>query len=97
MTDVDMIFDAFAAADAVVQRADAIAMMRQRIVDAKKDVCGSCVSWMRPACKPERQHGHFKSVSAVACKAFKRKQWDENFIRELEGKLQDLLKTKDQP
>jgi len=66
----DRIFDAFDELSRLVHLKE---KRRRKLIEVREieaSVCGHCNFWMARECKPEKEHGDFKSMNSIACADF---------------------------
>jgi len=90
MREVDAIFDAVGNACDLVYKQDEINKAKKRLAQAEKKNCGYCQLWMTSYCKPEKEHGQFKSMSGYPCRDFQRAQIYKDMIVERKEELKAL-------
>lgn len=86
---VDQIFDAIGKASAYVIACDQRAGKRKQLSDVLARRCGNCYHWMKSSCRPEKEHGQFKSSNSCACKDFERDD-GHGLIQKFENELKLL-------
>lgn len=89
------IFDAMNRASRRMQAEVRRRELQQDIAESKSKTCGNCDHWMKCTCKPEKDHGQFKSCGSCGCNDFSRTEWEESRIRELEAELDAAKETTD--
>ncbi len=68
--DANAIFDAFGeyAKKEMTRWKREQKMTQIRSVESRR--CGNCDHWMKSSCKPEKEHGQFKSMNSPGCGDF---------------------------
>jgi len=68
--DAESVFDGFDKLSDITMKLHNIRCLEEKIKDNLSRICGNCDKWMKNTCKPEKQHGQFKSYSSIACNDF---------------------------
>ena len=88
--DVQDIFDAvgeMAKASILAQR---ISEKKAQVRSVTKRVCGNCDHWMKSTCKPEKEHGRFKSMNGLTCIDYKASYSSLMLKEEFEAELSEI-------
>lgn len=89
-SEVDQIFDGVMAFSTAVHKADKRRNLVNEIAELKQPRCGHCSYWMKTSCKPEKQHGQFKSMDSWGCKGFERNHFTVQIIAKREAELVEI-------
>ena len=88
------IFDAMNRASRLMHAECDRRQLQRDIIEAERQSCGNCWKWMKNECKPEKEHGQFKSCESSGCDGFEISDWDAKWVDKLKAELAEKVKAR---